>query len=148
MPPCLGVCLVTGGNGFLSSHLARQLSCLPDTTVHIVSADGSPTSPILHDVRVLSADICDAEVMARTVRTVKPNVIFHVAEKVDLRPGYSREMHDTNVKATRHLLQLARAQDECSSFVLTSSIACVSNYNTVVGAKEECTPCAAHPTNG
>ena len=90
MPPCLGVCLVTGGNGLLGSHLARQLSCLKGTTVHVVGAGGSPTSPILHGVRVVNADICDAESMARTVRAVKPNVIFHVAEKVDLRPGYSR----------------------------------------------------------
>ena len=57
-------------------------------------------------------------------------------------------MHDANVAATRHLLRLARDQDECCTFVLTSSMACVTNYNTVVAAKEECTPYTAHPTNG
>ena len=146
--PCLGVCLVTGGRGLLGSHLARQLSCLPGSSVHIVSAGGSPANPVPDGVREVNGDVSDPESMARIVRTLKPNVIFHVDEIVDWRPGYSEEVQVANVAATQHLLRLAKRQEECSTFVLTSSMASVCRYNTVSGAKEDCTPYPAHPTNG
>ena len=47
----LGRCLVTGGTGFLGSHVARLLTHLPDVSVHVV--DIQVNTVVLHFPRQL-----------------------------------------------------------------------------------------------
>jgi len=104
-------CLVTGGAGFIGSHLARRLA----TDGHAVRVlDNLSTGSRANldgaaDVELVEGDIRDGETCARVVRGVE--VVFHVAAL----PSVPRSIadpwasHDHNVNGTMRLLEAARA---------------------------------------
>jgi UDP-glucose 4-epimerase len=70
--------LVTGGSGFIGSHLVHRLTGL-DADVHVVSRRPrhSPGNPAWHVV-----DLTDLGECIELVKTVAPDVIFHLASAV------------------------------------------------------------------
>ena len=140
----LGVCLITGGSGFLGSHLARQLASLPKSIVqcvHLVDVK-QPRRERLKCLFHL-ASITDGAAMEALFEQVRPDTVFHVASKIDLRPF--ADLEAVNVDATDFLLRLAKRHGT-SRFIYTSSIEVVGVYNTVCSATENA-PYPAHPTN-
>lgn len=70
--------LVTGASGFIGSHLARRLTAL-SADVHMVSRhpQSGPS-----DSAWLVADLAHASECLELVRTVAPDVVFHLASAV------------------------------------------------------------------
>lgn len=103
--------LVTGGAGFIGSHLARAL-LQQGHTVRII--DNLRTGlfwrvePLLSELEWMQADICDPEAAARAVHGM--DAVLHQAAI----PSVSRSLHDpvasnaANVGGTVTLLQAAR----------------------------------------
>ena len=105
-------CLVTGGAGFIGSHLARRL--LADGhQVRIVDnlATGfrENVTEIADAVEFQLGDLCDPAVCERAVDGV--NVVFHLAAlgSVPRSLADAWGSHDANVNATVRLLEAARA---------------------------------------
>ena len=104
--------LVTGGAGFIGSHIATRLaeSGRPVRVVDNLST-GSRTNLAHLDGRIafIEGDLCDERICARAVEGVE--VVFHVAAL----PSVPRSLadpwgsHDANVNATVRLLQAAHA---------------------------------------
>jgi UDP-glucose 4-epimerase len=100
-----GPFLVTGGAGFIGSHLVEKLS--GECVVHVIDdlSRGRrawlPGASILHE-----ADIRDADSLAQLVEEIRPAAVAHLAAlhfipAVDSAPQLAREL---NVEGTANLL--------------------------------------------
>ncbi|MGH7665408.1 MAG: NAD-dependent epimerase/dehydratase family protein [Gemmatimonadaceae bacterium] len=105
-------CLVTGGAGFIGSHLAARLVALGYRVrvVDSLSAGRQANlASIADDIEFVRGDLRSMDVCARATRAV--DVIFHLAAL----PSVPRSLedpwgsHDVNVNATVRLLQAARS---------------------------------------
>src|SRR5436309_12711580 len=105
-------CLVTGGAGFIGSHVATRLAAL-GCRVRVVddlsTGDESNLTELAGRIEFLRGDLCDPEVCRQAVEGVA--VVFHLAAI----PSVPRSLedpwssHDANVNATMRLLEACRA---------------------------------------
>ena len=105
-------CLVTGGAGFIGSHLVEALVTL-GYSVRVVdnlsTGDEANLAPVADAIDFMVGDICDPQVSARAVQGIE--VVFHVAAL----PSVPRSLkdpwgsHNANVNATVRLLEASRA---------------------------------------
>jgi nucleoside-diphosphate-sugar epimerase len=99
------ICLVTGGTGFVGSHLIELLRA----EGHVVRALVRPGSKA-DFVRALGADVVtgdldDADSLRRACQGC--DVLYHSAARVEI-VGTEEEFHRTTVLGTQHLLDAAR----------------------------------------
>jgi UDP-glucose 4-epimerase len=132
--------LVTGGAGFVGSHLIDRL-CAAGDRVSVLDDLSRGRREWLHaNADLHEADIRDAEAVRRVVAEVVPDVVIHLAAMhfipaVDGAPELAR---DVNVNGTRTLLAALAEQEP--TLVLFASTAAV--YPDRRGAIEETCPAA------
>ena len=106
--------LVTGGGGFIGSHLVEQLVALGVKTrafVHYRS-DGSwgwlDQSPCKDDVEVIAGDLRDRDNVATAVRNV--DIVYHLAALIAIPYSYSSpgSFIQANVEGTFNIVQACR----------------------------------------
>jgi dihydroflavonol-4-reductase len=109
--------LITGGTGFLGSHLVRQLveSGSKDIRVMATSIPGWLAGL---GVDTFEGSVTNAEDVARAVEGVKE--IYHLAGKVSREKDDSREMYQLHVDGTRLLCDAAK-KGGVKTMVLASS---------------------------
>jgi UDP-glucose 4-epimerase len=99
--------LVTGGAGFIGSHLVDALLAAGHETITIDNLVTGERDNIHPDVRFYEADIRDAEAVNALFARERPEVLIHEAAQLDVRrsvadPGYDA---DVNIVGTLRLLQ-------------------------------------------
>jgi hypothetical protein len=144
----LGVCLVTGGCGFLGEHLVRMLGALSNVShVHIVDLQ-PPRRELPAGVTFHQGSVTDAAFVAALFASVRPATVFHLAALIDLRPGTAARKANERVNrdATVRLLALAQ-QHGVRRLVYTSTIEAGYHSNTCVDVDETTHPYQAHPSN-
>lgn len=107
--------LVTGGGGFIGSHLVERLVSLGATTRVLVRYTSSGTwgwlddSPVKSQMDVFAGDICDRDVLARAMQGVE--TVFHLAALIGIPYSYDAPASylRTNVEGTLAVLQTALA---------------------------------------
>jgi NAD dependent epimerase/dehydratase len=107
--------LVTGGGGFIGSHLAEKLASLGAVTRAFVrySALGSwgwlDDSPVKKDIEVIAGDLRDRDSVHRAMADIEH--VFHLAAMIAIPYSYHAPQSyvDTNVTGTLNVLQEARA---------------------------------------
>jgi UDP-glucose 4-epimerase len=118
--------LVTGGAGFIGSHLVDALVERGDRVAVIDNlstgreenlAGALAGGAVLH-----RGDIRDADAMNELVAREAPEVIFHLAAQIDVRRSVAEPAFDarTNVEGTVNLLEAARRAG-VGRFVFTST---------------------------
>jgi UDP-glucuronate 4-epimerase len=122
--------LVTGGAGFIGSHLVERLlrdghevSILDDfNDFYDPKIKRANISAVAKDVRVHNVDLRDAEKVANVFQTEKFNAVFHLAARAGVRPSIQQPQlyYDTNVAGTLHLLEGARTSG-VERFIFASS---------------------------
>lgn len=122
--------LVTGGTGFLGSHLVERLLA-EGRTLTVVSRQPRPELTA-RGVRVVVGALHEPAVCAEACRGVA--TVFHVAARVGVW-GRNEDFHRDNVEATRTLLAAARAAG-VTRFVHTSTPSVVYNGLDLAGADE------------
>ena len=140
--------LVTGGAGFIGSHLVDHL--LGEGGWHVIVIDdfndfyspdikranvaGHLTNP---NYRLIEADIRDAEAMASIFAATRFDVIAHLAARAGVRPSLAepRLYAETNINGTLNLLELAK-EHGIKQFVFGSSSS-VYGINTKIPFAEE-----------
>jgi dihydroflavonol-4-reductase len=115
--------LVTGATGFLGSHVARQL-CERGDSVRVLARPCSDMRAIegLTAERFVG-DLRDAESLARALSGV--STVFHVAADYRLWARDPREIYESNVTGTQHLLDASRRAG-VEKFVYTSTVATIA----------------------
>jgi UDP-glucose 4-epimerase len=106
--------LVTGGAGFIGSHIADALLERGDE-VTIVDDLSTGRRENLADAlgkgaELIEADIRDSEVMTELGAARRPEVIFHLAAQIDVRRAVAEPDFDAaiNVAGTANVLEAAR----------------------------------------
>jgi dihydroflavonol-4-reductase len=98
--------LVTGGTGFIGSHVVRALLARGDDVRVLVRASSRPDTLAGLPVRTVPGDITDRRALRRALHGVER--VFHVAGTTNLRRS-PEELFGLNVLGTRNVLEAALA---------------------------------------
>lgn len=122
--------LVTGGAGFIGSHLVERLIAdghnvailddfndFYDPKIKRANISAVAKQVVVHDV-----DLGDAASVANVFREQKFEAIFHLAARAGVRPSIQQPQlyYDTNVAGTLHLLEGSRTNG-VERFIFASS---------------------------
>jgi dihydroflavonol-4-reductase len=114
--------LVTGGTGFLGSHLVKALAERGDELRLLVRESSRLDAVSGIEFETALGDVMDQESLEGAMQGVRR--VFHVAGIPSMRPSDRERVFDVNVSGTRHVLEAAeRAGVE--RVVHTSSIAAI-----------------------
>ena len=140
--------LITGGAGFIGSHLVDRLLSEGGWRVTVVDDFNDFYEPAMKRAnvaehlkrdgyRLVEADIRDAAALARVFGETDFDCVVHLAARAGVRPSLSEPLlyNETNVTGTLHLLELARKRG-VRQFVFGSSSS-VYGINAKVPFSEE-----------
>lgn len=112
--------LVTGGTGFIGSHLLTRL-CKAGAHVHAVSRERQPESNLT--IQWYQGDLADLPMVTSLLKAVKPHVIYHLAghvvgtrEAEAIVPTFQ-----CNLATTVNLLAAAQ-RIGCNRFIVSGSL--------------------------
>lgn len=132
------VVLITGGAGFIGSHLVDRLSAAGELVSVIDDLSRGRREWIHPDAELYEVDIRDSAALRRAVIAVAPEVVVHLAAMhfIPAVEGAPELAHDVNVNGTRSLLDAVRVQ--APQLLLLASTAAV--YPDCRGPIEETCP--------
>ena len=121
----MAVSLVTGGAGFIGSHIVRRLLERGDRVVildNFSSGKWENLEPVKGDVEIIEGDLRETQRVAQAVQDV--DLIFHQAAMVSVPQSMEEPQtcFDINVQGTLNLLEAAQ-QANVKQVVLASSCA-------------------------
>jgi len=138
--------LVTGGAGFIGSHLAEKLlgaghrvSILDDfNDFYDPQIKRANIAAITKEVRLHPVDLRDAEAVRRVLLSEKFDVIAHLAARAGVRPSIQNPQlyYETNVNGTLHLLEAARTAG-VERFIFASSSSVYGISKTVPFSEDQ-----------
>lgn len=120
--------LVTGGAGFIGSHLVDVLTARGDSVVVIDDFNDFYDPEIKRSnlrktpAKIFTADVCDQDQINTIIQTQRPDVIVHLAARAGVRPSVQcPELYlKTNIFGTFNLLEAAK-RTGVTKFVFASS---------------------------
>lgn len=102
--------LITGGAGFVGSHLADRLIADGDEVIVIDNLSSGNKENLDSRVRLYEMDIRDSKI-AKVMAEERPEFVFHLAAQIDVRKSVENPIEDAdiNLKGTLNVLQAAHA---------------------------------------
>jgi UDP-glucuronate 4-epimerase len=141
--------LVTGGAGFIGSHLVERLLEEGGWRVHVVDDFNDFYDPALKrrnvephlkhtDFQLFEADIRDRAALERVFAEASFDIIVHLAARAGVRPSLAEPVlyAETNINGTLNLLELAR-EHEVKQFVFGSSSSVYGENEKVPFAEDD-----------
>jgi NAD dependent epimerase/dehydratase len=109
--------LITGGTGFIGSHLAERMVELGARTrvLALYNSDGTAgwldSSPFRSDIEIVFGDVTDPETLREPAKGI--DTIFHLAALIAIPYSYiaPRSYIRTNIEGTLNVLQAGRDAD-------------------------------------
>lgn len=109
--------LITGGTGFLGTHIVRQFIDVGETNLKVM-ASHVPTWMKDAGVKAVEGSVTDRDDVAKACKNV--SAIFHLAGKVSRDNGDAMSMNNVHLNGTRILCEAA-TEAGISTMVLASS---------------------------
>src|SRR5215467_9512441 len=138
--------LVTGGAGFIGSHLVEKLLASGHEVAILDDFDDFYDPQIKHaniagfakDVAVHHADLRDNPLVRNVFRRKKFDAIVHLAARAGVRPSIQNPQlyYDTNVTGTLHLLEAARVTG-VERFIFASSSSVYGGTKTIPFSEDQ-----------
>src|SRR3989344_156988 len=103
--------LVTGGAGFVGSHLVEALVERGyDVSVIDSLKHGGKRKNVHKDARLFVADVTDHKAVRRILSQIRPEAIFHLAGQINVRRSIDNPLYDhqVNTWATINLAETAK----------------------------------------
>ncbi len=134
--------IVTGGAGFIASHVADALIARGDRVAIVDDLSSGKRERVPEGADFHRIDIRDAAALRALTSELRPQAIFHLAAQADVRvsvedPGRDA---DVNVRGTAEVVEAARL---CDARVVFSSTGGAIYGEVDVIPSPESTPCAA-----
>jgi dihydroflavonol-4-reductase len=114
--------LVTGGSGFVGSHLVRALAKRGDELRLVARKKASLDHLDGLDFERRTGDVTDRAAMRRALKGV--DRVFHCAGATSMRPGAHERVFEVNVGGTRNVCEEA-LRAEVERVVVTSSVGAI-----------------------
>ena len=132
---------VTGGAGFIGSHLVEQLINLGMEVSIIDDFSTGKSSRVHPDARLVEGSILDETKVAQAMDSAE--IVFHLAARVAVRSSFEFVVEDarTNIEGTAAALRVAGRTSTVRRFVSTSSMAVYSDSLSMTPVSED------HATN-
>lgn len=138
--------LVTGGAGFIGSHLVEKLLASGHEVVIVDDFNDFYDPQIKHaniagfakDVTICNVDLRDGAAVRNLFRREKVDAVAHLAARAGVRPSIQLPQlyYDTNVIGTLHLLEAARVTG-VERFVFASSSSVYGASKTVPFSEDQ-----------
>ncbi len=140
--------LVTGGAGFIGSHLVDALVARGDTVTVLDDLSSGKERNLAGAIAAGAAlergDIRDAAALASVFEAARPQLVFHLAAQVDVRVSIADPAYDarTNVEGTINVLEAARAAggDEPARVVFSSTGGAIYGETDILPTPETVEP--------
>lgn len=132
--------VITGGTGFLGSHLINQL-IKKGYEIACLSRGATDTSYIESiGVPIIQANITDRENIEKNIK--EGDVVFHIAAILGAAKTSAEKYNEINIKGTINVLEAA-IKKKAGSFIFISSLAAMGPVGSIEKPMNENTPC--HP---
>jgi UDP-glucose 4-epimerase len=105
--------IVTGGAGFIGSHLTDAFQARGDDVAVIDDLSSGRLARLDDRVTLHKVSVTDAISLTEVIRSVRPELICHLAAQIDVRASVAQPAFDaeTNVLGMINVLEAARAVD-------------------------------------
>jgi GlcNAc-P-P-Und epimerase len=109
--------LITGGSGFIGTHLVRELR---DAGATVVNFDIAPPKLAEHEPHWIQGDVLAESRLREVIAGFSPTDIAHLAARTDTL-GSSFADYDVNVQGTRNVLRAIGRELSAPRMILVSS---------------------------
>src|SRR3984885_10692332 len=105
--------LVTGGAGFIGSHLADALLSRGDDVAVVDDLSAGRPGRLADEAQFYKLSVAEADELVALTAEVRPDLICHLAAQIDVRASVTQPAADAeaNVVGTVNVLEAARAAD-------------------------------------
>lgn len=110
--------LITGGNGFIGSHLIKRLIDQGKNPVAILrpGSNRSRLQGLENKITIYEANIADDKTLQKIFDKVRPELVFHLASfgvysYTDHSPGIVSAVIETNIKGLLNVIYTAHSSD-------------------------------------
>jgi len=133
--------LVTGGAGFIGSHLTDKLIEQGHQVVLIDNLSTGRKENLNPKAKFYELDICDSGI-SQIFQEEKPEIVFHFAAQIDVRKSVKNPVEDAkiNILGTLNLLENCR-NISVKKFIFTSSGGAIYGDTDIIPTPE------THPEN-
>src|SRR4051794_40675695 len=130
--------LVTGGAGFIGSHVADALAARGDEVLVVDDLSTGREENVSELVRLERASIADAAAVAQVADGFRPELAFHLAAQIDVRRSVADPAADAriNVEGTLNVLAAVHAAG-AQRFVLSSTGGALYGESQIVPTPED-----------
>jgi UDP-glucose 4-epimerase len=137
--------IVTGGAGFIGSHVADALIARGDRVVIVDNMAGGRRDRVPPAADLREIDIRDSAAMRSLFDEVRPQAVFHLAAQADVRVSVDDPLFDAdvNVRGTIQVLEAARSCD--ARVVFSSTGGALYGEAEVIPSPESTPPLAMSP---
>ncbi|MFF2089580.1 NAD-dependent epimerase/dehydratase family protein [Paenibacillus sp. NPDC058174] len=116
--------LVTGGAGFIGSHLVNSLIQRGDE-VHVIDNLSTGNKIQVNPAATLHVEDINSEASCTIIETVRPDVIFHMAAQVDVQLSLADPAFDSSVNIVGTVRLLKACQQAGVNKIIFSSTSAV-----------------------
>jgi UDP-glucose 4-epimerase len=113
--------IVTGGAGFIGSHVVDALVARGDEVIVFDNLDTGRREQVNEGARLVAGDVRDAEAVRRLFAEARPEVCFHLAAQVDVRVSVDDPLFDSDVNVAGTLRLLEQGRSHATRFVFAST---------------------------
>jgi UDP-glucose 4-epimerase len=137
--------LVTGGAGFIGSHLADALLARGDEVIVVDDLSAGRTERLDDRATLHKVSICDAAPFASIVSRAEPELICHLAAQIDVRVSVNAPAPDAQVNVAGTVNVLEAARDVGARVMFSSSGGAIYGRNAPIPSPEEVLPLPESP---
>ena len=144
--------LITGGAGFVGSHLCDSLISNGHEPI-IFTRDihkNQNIAHILNKITVENVDVTDSFNLEKKIIEINPDVIFHLAGQTSHKRSFENPLYDVdvNAKSTLAILEILRKSELNCRFILGSTFVVIGKPNNLpINEESPCNPTSIYGAN-
>lgn len=144
--------LITGGLGFVGSHLAEQLLKENHRLILLTRSLSKQrnVSKIIKKIKIEKINVTDFTKLGRVIEKHRPEIIIHLAGETSHSKSFADPLADidSNAKSTLFMLEKIRALNLKCRFILGSTFIVIGKPNKLpVDEETPCNPTTIYGTN-
>ena len=144
--------MITGGMGFIGSHLCEQLLIEKHDLVVLTKSflKKHNISNISKKIKIEKIDVTDFKTLGQSIHKNKPDVIIHLAGQTSHSQSFEQPLNDidSNAKSTLFILEEIRKSKLKCRFILGSTFIVIGRPQKIpIDEKTPCWPTTVYGAN-